>query len=330
MKNVLFATTALAGFAFAGAAFADGHTGVSLSGNAELGVTYRDDGTTDTTVFHNDIDVTFTLSGETDNGLSFGASIDLDESGDGDGVEFENSVFISGDFGTLSMGDIDGAYDQALANVASGGLSDEADLASGTSGLDGVAPEIARYDYSFSAFTISASLALEDQAPLNDEAGGSSSAELTDNVYGVGIAYSGDLAGFSLGVGVGYQYTETDGAVLGSGDHTAIGASAVIGFSDFSLTLVYENLDRPTGFAAAGAQDGDTYGVSLEYSFGAIGVAGAYEYSELTGGVEQDTFQGFVTYDLTGGAELVAAVGYQEDDAGGEVTTAGFGLGLSF
>lgn len=330
MKNVLFATTALAGVAFAGAAFADGHTGVALSGSAELGVTYNDNGTDDTTVFHNDIDVTFTLSGETDNGLSFGASIDLDEVGDGDNLDFENSVFISGDFGTLSMGDIDGAYDQALANVASGGLSDEADLASGTSGLDGVAPEIARYDYSFAQFTVSASLALEDQMNINDEAGGSTLADVSENVYGVGVAYSGDFGGISVGVGVGYQFTETAGATLGNGDHTAIGASAVLGISDFSLTLVYENLDRPGDFALAGAQDGDTYGASIEYSTGAIGLAVAYEYSELTGGVEQDVFQGFVTYDLTGGAELVAAVGYAEDDAGGEETRAGFGIGLSF
>lgn len=135
MKNVLFATTALVGFA--GVAFAQ-DAGVSLSGSAEMGITYIDiDGVGDEAVFHNDIDVTFTLSGATDNGLTFGATIDLDEAGDGDSVEFENSVFISGAFGTLSMGDIDGAYDQALSNIHAGGLSDEADQASGTAGFDG-------------------------------------------------------------------------------------------------------------------------------------------------------------------------------------------------
>ena len=51
-----------------------------------------------------------------------------------------------------------GAYDKALANIAAGGLSDEADKASGTSGFDALAPEILRYDYSFGAFAVAASL----------------------------------------------------------------------------------------------------------------------------------------------------------------------------
>ncbi|MEO1580050.1 MAG: porin, partial [Pseudomonadota bacterium] len=73
MKKVLLASTALV--VSAGIAAAD----VSLSGSAELGI-FDDDTETQ---FHTDIDVTFTMSGETDGGLTFGASIDLDES-DGD------------------------------------------------------------------------------------------------------------------------------------------------------------------------------------------------------------------------------------------------------
>ena len=76
MKKVLLATTALT--LSAGIAAADGHTGVSISGFAELGV--RDDGTNDVQ-FHQDIDVFFKMSGETDGGLSFGTAIDIDEVG---------------------------------------------------------------------------------------------------------------------------------------------------------------------------------------------------------------------------------------------------------
>jgi len=73
------------------------------------------------TQFFTDIDVTFTMSGETDSGLTFGASVDLDEGGDASiagGVAVNNeatnnnaddggaTIFISGSFGTVTMGDI--------------------------------------------------------------------------------------------------------------------------------------------------------------------------------------------------------------------------------
>src|SRR6056297_2410726 len=123
MRNVLFATSAL--ISIAGTAMAE----VTLIGSAEMGVTHIDNGDgngtdvdgvlpgEDNTEFHNDIDVTFTLSGATDNGLTFGASIDLDEADGTAVIESSNSVFISGAFGTLSMGDVDGAYDQALDGI---------------------------------------------------------------------------------------------------------------------------------------------------------------------------------------------------------------------
>ncbi len=76
MKKVLFASTALV--AFTGAAAAD----VTLSGRAEMGI-YNPfvaaPGANSGWQFFTDIDVTFTMSGETDNGLTFGASVDLDE-----------------------------------------------------------------------------------------------------------------------------------------------------------------------------------------------------------------------------------------------------------
>ncbi|WP_298259682.1 porin, partial [uncultured Litoreibacter sp.] len=83
MKKVLFASTALV--AFGGAAVAD----VALSGRAEMGIFSQNAafqgvapaGAADGVQFFTDIDVTFTMSGETDNGLTFGASVDLDEGG---------------------------------------------------------------------------------------------------------------------------------------------------------------------------------------------------------------------------------------------------------
>ena len=113
MKKVLFASTALV--AFTGAAAAD----VTLSGRAEMGIFGS---TVAETQFFTDIDVTFTLTGETDNGLSFGASIDIDEGGNQSAVN-DNSddggiaIFVRGDFGNVTLGDTDGALDWALVDA---------------------------------------------------------------------------------------------------------------------------------------------------------------------------------------------------------------------
>ena len=155
MRNILLATSALA--ATAGLACAQGAT---VTGTAWMGVLGGDwiadrvptrtdnngtpaDPSDDFPVygnvipgqgefeFHTDIDVTFAMSGRTDTGLTFGASIDLDES-DGDGAEgasaaFDNrdqggeEIFVSGAFGTLTMGDTDGALDWALQDIGVGG-----------------------------------------------------------------------------------------------------------------------------------------------------------------------------------------------------------------
>ena len=74
-------------------------------------------GATDTsnTQFHTDVEVTFSMSGETDNGLSFGGSVQLDEAGAADPADDGGSAFfVSGAFGTLTVGDTDGALDFAM------------------------------------------------------------------------------------------------------------------------------------------------------------------------------------------------------------------------
>ncbi|MEK6216562.1 MAG: porin, partial [Boseongicola sp.] len=112
MKKVLLATTALvasSGFAMA--------QGIELSGSAEIGL--LDDGMNDAQFFSS-VDVRISLSGETDNGLTFGASVDLNDVADQAVRTYSNSdnvnnqaadytVFVSGSFGTLTIGDTDGA-----------------------------------------------------------------------------------------------------------------------------------------------------------------------------------------------------------------------------
>ena len=111
----LLATTALT--LSAGVAAAD----VSLSGDARMGLIYDGDDIQLTSRAR----VSFTLSGETDSGLAFGASFRADNAGaaNGNTAMTGGNVFISGDFGRLAMGDVAGAARAAVGDLHGVGLT---------------------------------------------------------------------------------------------------------------------------------------------------------------------------------------------------------------
>ena len=298
MKKVLFATTALV--AFTGAAAAE----VSLSGYAEMGIAGGD---SIESQFHTDIDVKFSLSGTTDNGLEFGATIDLDEEG---GFAATNggpeSVFIKGAFGNLTMGDTDGALDWALTEVAMlTAIADDHSTHGGYNGngnFDGVFDgQIARYDYSFGDFAVAASVELDDSG-------------VNDPNFGLGAKYSGDFGGVGLGVGVGVHMFETGGM-----SYDTAGISVKVSASGFDAVVNYVDWDDYLGNESYAS-------IGLGYTTGAISVTANYGVIELTAGGESEGWGAAANYDLGGGAVLM--VGYGDTDGGASTWSAG--LGLSF
>jgi len=309
MKKLLLASTALV--ASAGFAAAD----VSLSGYAEMGVA---GGGAKETQLHNDIDVTFKLSGETDAGLSFGATIDLDEitnAGDDDGIPHtanDSSVFISGGFGTLTLGDTDGAHDWAMAEVGAGtSLTDDHTAHAGfngNSGLDGdYDGQILRWDYAAGAFGVAVSAEMDDDGNF-------------DPILGLGVKYSMDLASGSLGLGLGFQ----------SGDDSSGNPDSVMGLSvsaglggGFKAGFNYSTTDY-------GTDDDEThYALGLTYQVDALMLHANYGSYQDKGGVADADVDGYglaVNYDLGGGA--VVMLGYGDGD--NSDSTWSFGLGLSF
>ena len=298
MKKVLLGTTALV--MTAGVAAAE----VSLSGYAEIGVFDNDNG--DGVQFHHDMDVKFSLSGESDNGLSFGATIDLDEVGDdshddggGDGISNagtgpieEHSVWVSGSFGTITMGDTDGAFDWALTEVGSlTSLTDDHTSHGGyrgNSGLDGGNDgQILRYDNSVGDISFGLS------AEMDDTGGG------VGDIIGVGV--KGSFGDF--GWGLGYQDSDAD---------TVVGVSLSANLGDISAVLNYTDGDTSADHAAIG----------LTYSTGALSLHA--NYGDNDGGASG--FGLAANYDLGGGA--VAMFGYGDTDGGSSTWSAG--LGLSF
>lgn len=312
MKKALFATTALV--ATAGVASAE----IEISGWAEMGI-IGGDGlifTQSSTLngdaqFHSDLDIDFNMSGVADNGLEYGATIDLDEAGvlgNGNGDTFTNATaWISGSWGTLTLGDTDGAFDWALTEVGMGtSITDDHTSHVGYNGnsvtdaTGNGAGQILRYDNTFAGgFGLALSIELDDDA--ND-----------DDVFQIGFKYDADLGGIDLGIGLGYA--ETAGA-----DAHGISLSAGFG-GGFSAVLNYS--DFGGGF--------DHTGVGFGYESGPLLVHVNWgEYS--SGGASIDGYGVAVNYDFGGG--LAAQFGYGSDMnpvAAGSQEQWSLGLAMSF
>lgn len=312
MKKLLLASTALV--ASVGIAAAE----VSVSGSAEIGIFggNADDGAVSPrateTQFHTDVEVTFSMTGESDGGLAFGATVQLDEPNAADPADDGGATWFLAYQGLrLDMGDTDGAFDAAMQEVALAGGSiqdDETEHAgyNGNSGLDGQFDgQVARVSYSFDAFTGHFSVEMDDSGDL-------------DPIYGLGVRYSGDLGGLTLGVGLGYQTQEDIADLVGISLDTkfANGLSAAINYSQADI----EGQD----------DEGTHMAIGVGYSMNALSIGVNYgEYSDWTLGCGDCTGFGIAaTYDLGGG--LAAHAGYGSSDPDGDDNDYdSFSLGLS-
>ncbi|WP_136440012.1 porin [Pacificoceanicola onchidii] len=343
MKKILFATTALV--ATAGAASAD----IALSGSAEMGIVggsrYGD-----VTQFHTDIDVTFTMTGEADNGLTFGAKVDLDENGAfANTTQGGETIFVAFGNAKLTMGDVDGAFDAAMQEVNIGGSIDDSETwhmgFNGNAGLDGSYDgQIAQFEYSFNSFTAYLSAEIDDTGTF-------------DPVWGIGVRYSAELAGLDLGVGIGYQSGDQDFA-----DATAVLASAAAGAATtfegavvafggvaarsdvwgISLDTTFNNgLQARLNYSAANYSDiaglnDETethWALGLGYSMNALTIGFNYGvYNDLFG-IDDLQSKGYglaVNYDLGGGLEAQLGYGHEDVELGGsDFSNDTFSLGVA-
>lgn len=313
MKKILLATTALVGFA--GAAAAE----VALSGYAEIGVVGGngvDAANGGGTQFWNDLNVTITMTGESDSGLSFGTSLNLEDldSKTGPGidpsVDNDTAVWVSGSFGKVTLGDTDGALDWAVSEIYMGtALADDHSTHAGAywnTGLDGLYDnQVMRYEYSFGDFGAAISAELDDTGT-------------GDAVLGLGVKWSGDMSGTEVSAGLGYQSANSLDVVA-----LSLGAKMANGFS--------ANLGYATGNLFGLATDTDWVGLGLGYTTGALTVQANYGKYDFGAG-DQSGWGLVANYDLGGGA--VAMFGYGDGDVGssnghGDQTWSA-GLGLSF
>jgi outer membrane protein OmpU len=373
MKKVLFATTAASTLLIGGIASAQG---IALFGDARLGLGYNidndggilveenDDGTLDTPDDLRAVSrVRFgvNMTGETDSGITFGATIRADNAAGGQGGtegQRSGSVFVSGSFGTLTYGDTNAADEQWVGDVPGDysltglGELDETRYVSngGDFGSDSganfannpFARPTVRYDFDIMGFGISAS----------------SNRDLTD--IGVGLGYAADFGGGSWSFGAGYnkfdQFVGTssttfvldpvtgeivpivNAAEFPDGEQWSIGLKG--DYDAFSFGLTYANLDAESD--ALGEYKADNLLIGASYTFDAWSVGAVYGKILSAEGVLEDldgddSYELSAQYDLGGGATLNGGVRRTyniieigNDEGGDSAWVGDFGISMAF
>jgi len=286
MNRLLFTTAILA--LSTGLASAE----VALSGDARMGI-ISDFGADDISFTHR-IRVSFALSGESDSGFTFGATFRPNNAEDAD-EGIAGSTFVSGGFGKLSMGDLDGAAQAAVGHVSGVGLTGLGDLHEidyiGDAGGGGSDPSIL---YEYSTGPIAAFFSSQNPA-------------VDGYRYAVGVKYSMD----KVTIATGYESFDTG---LG-GNHIEqwiIGAAGT--FGPVTAKAVYAQADYLLGSKQELA-------VSLDYSVDALVLTG---FAHDTSGISDESSYGLgASYDLGGGAKVIG--GYVDNTYGSS-----WDMGLSF
>jgi outer membrane protein OmpU len=274
MKKVLFATTAL--IATAGVASAD----ITLSGSANMGLNYLEDRARETQV-HNEIDFDIKASAVSDNGIEFGASIDLDASEENQtqshATDQDGEVYIVFNGLKITTGDVGAADD-------TGGSADV--------GFDGIGVD-------------------SEQTATGDHDVG-----LAYSMNGVDINLSfgnesGDIAAAVSGSFAGVDATVT----YGEEDAVKTVTSLTLGF-DLNGVGITAYMDQ-TDFDAAGTADVDGTGFDVSYTMGAVTYTFAWSDTDAASDVDADYGIG-ASVDLGGGLKFVAGAGSVNDKTAAE------------
>lgn len=376
-KTVLVSSVLVASAGFAAADVivgGDGYFGAALS-------TYKGDGFFETRngelsayVFVYDLDIDFTATGTSDSGLTFGAAVDLVDAAsnttttttvvtgfDAQGnpiygkavtgltnnsqgpLGYKGSLFVAGDFGTLSMGAIDGAAKQTVGNLAGVGLTGLGDKNDMTYLVEGSAQPsgspLALYEYSVEGLTLGLG--------ITDDQSWSLGAGYEGDFWSVGLGYESVKDGASVTIrnpGTFVPEVDANGDVVLVGSGTGgvvmdtpddaqqtIGQASVT-FSGVTLKGSYGLIDIENAGEIA------QYGISAVYSWDAFTLTGYWRGQEIDAdsGIaindQTNNFYGIgLGYDLGGGLALetgVAQADYEELDS--NVVIADFGLSFNF
>lgn len=310
MKKVLLATSAFA--LMAGAASAE----IALSGSARMGLVYSDTAAGSTTQFSSRVRIVFTASGETDTGLSFGASVRADQSGQGGTSNGDSTVFISGAFGKLTMGDVSGAPDALVGQTSGVGYGPN----DGLHEIDfiGTTKTAVYYEYSTGGFTFGVG------AGQRNAAGVTGKEELN-----IAVKYSSGNYSAALG------WETTDGTTAAPAVFVLPGAGVV-----YAEDLISASASATFGAATVKAKIADsdisgkdtTWSLSVDYVTGPTTITAFYTDFGNTKVAANDTQHIGIgaAYDLGGGATVAGGIVQQRNNIAPDNTFADIGLKFKF
>lgn len=266
MKKVLLATTALV--LSAGVASAE----VAVSGDARVGIQKIEGG--DTTIERR-ARVKFSMSGETSNGISFGASFRSHLNATDGNEDNVGNVYVSGAFGTLSVGSESSAAEYAVGDLAGVGFTgagsmNETAFANGASVV-----------YTYSANNLTAMASIGETATVNPETTDSDTASLgvkyVAGALTIGAGYEADAADANTTVSAAYAMGDTTvkGVFGQMGDANQSGVSVTHAMDAVTLAAFYRNIDGSAAATYGAAADGNYYGLGVSYDLGGGAAANA-------------------------------------------------------
>ena len=324
MKKLLIASTALV--MVAGAAAAE----VKLSGDARMGTLY--DG--DEWNFSSRARVIFTLSGTTDTGLEFGATFKTSDLRGEDADPRNGSrgtVFLSGAFGKITMGDVTSAPEELFGDLADVGYLGDDQATSGVDAagdslgltneipyltLDNQTQSAVLYTYTAGAFSVAAAMTDGQKNGVYDDKTKPGNDSEEDQAYSVAGAYT--FGNYTVGLG----YEKIDGVdAADDAAQTELAGMAKFGNTDVKAYYAIGDDANPID---------DALGLSVASAFGAVTVKGYVQKVDFVAANEESvTWYGLgADYDLGGGAILAA--GIQDDDVDGSDPVANMGVKFKF
>lgn len=313
MKHLLLATSALV--ATTGFAAAE----ISLSGSARMGII--DDFGDVGAQFTSRVRFGVAASGETDGGLSFGASMRIDQSGQGGTENDDSVVFMSMGGHKLSMGDVDGAANAAIGQVSAVGLTDLGSLNEVTyisnggtdwggdgnvTGLDDIADTSVLYEYATGDFTLYLS-----------------STQVDRSVGGEAMSVAAKYSTGAYSVAIGYEQLDAFDNFLW--EQYSLGGSATFGAVTFKAIYIDGTLNV--------GGDWKQYAVSVDYVADALTLTAFAASDEdvrpfdIGGSGNAEAYGIGAAYDLGGGAKVMG--GYAKNQTDDE-SAYDFGLSFSF
>jgi outer membrane protein OmpU len=321
MKKIMYTTTVLISLAGAGSAE------VLTTGDAAMGVVY--DG--DELNYSSSIHVKFTMAGQTDGGLGFGAWFEADKAGSSDedagaSKGTEGNVFLVGAFGKIEMGGVPGAAKALFGNLPEVGYTDLDDVGFGN--LEGMPPGANEIPYLTGAPGGTVEMVTTGPKILYTgvfgpiSVAGSASDGVYDEDSSEAVAQEAALAAAyaykNLTIGASYEYI--DGA--SGSDKSQVDIVGIAAFGATSIKAYYADGGKLNTLSRA-------YGLGLTSVFGPTKVAAYVNHVDTITDGESGTMYGIgATYNLGGGASIIGGIADSDiEDVGQQ---ADLGLRFSF